>query len=169
MSVAIFITGTHGCGKTTLVRTFEGRPGFRVILADLDRRFKTTPARVTRAYLGEWGAPEPVLLVEGTNWSVIPFYTAARFALTARAVRAVVISQTPEVMEPRLRARCVQAGRVFNASYWTRDRYLYEGQRRYPALLGRIAPPGEWREIVMDAEFRAAEQVRAWIEEWATL
>jgi hypothetical protein len=81
----------------------------------------------------------------------------------------IVLKQAPDVMRAHLQARCERYGKPFNAEYWDSAKLLYEGSRRYPALVRKYAPPGAAiSEVDVSLDFSSLEPWAVAIQEMQT-
>lgn len=146
---AILLIGPNASGKTTAVREgtrdWAGDPRVLAIYADTEKAYKTDPATVEYNFLTVWESPTAVLVIDGTDRSARALHRviAASRRTPPRTLDVHVTVVDPMAMRAHLAARCARSGRTFNAPYWTDEKCVYEGTRRYRNMASRSFPEAQ--------------------------
>lgn len=167
MTHAFLVTGSNASGKTTTVARVLERladyPSDRIfsIRADNDGRFKGSSENQEAVLTDIWLSDTPVIIIEGTRINT-PLLRVAKKHAAARKLTVIMTTQTPEVMEAHLRARCEKKGKTFRADYWTRWKLEYEGMKRYPNSFRKnsITP----KTYAIDRDYKVCDQIADFLE-----
>lgn len=168
--IAILVTGPNCTGKTTAVKAAvagltesEEKGHLRVVYADSDSKgeFFGGSLEASREKLRElWMSDTPVIVFEGTNRIalLVGEMKTLKWAADRAPYRRVLVFATragAADMKEMLRARCEKAGKEFRGDYWTLERLVYEGSRRYFNLVQKWFG-GVARWVAVDASYLGA-------------
>lgn len=157
MKYGFMVTGPNSSGKTTAVE--RATAGYardnRLIVSYADNRdrrmYQGDAEQMANLIQDLWLSPAQVVIVEGTRVPTLVERVYRRYP-NERELLAFVTQTSPEDMETQLRNRCLKTGKRFRDDYWTRNKLVYEGSRRYRMSVPRFVPEEKifWATVAAD-------------------